>query len=281
MPRISICLPIYNGAAFVEEALASIAAQTFSDYVVLASDNASTDHTADVLRRWADRIPMEIVTQAQTIPMQAHFDSLLDRVHTESYMLLCHDDFLASRNALVRAQAVLDSQAHVSAVYCDLAYVSERGRTIAHRRFGRSGEMNANDTGRQCLSTARNMFGIPLLIRTDALGQNRYDPQFRYVVDVDLSWTLSKTRPCWHIPEVLIANRYSGGNSTWSLLASAEDEFLRLAEKHGVQLSALERVRLKLRTWSVGRQRQLFGLYERMVTRFGRPSASAPDRCSI
>lgn len=281
MPRISICLPVYNGAAFVEEALASIAAQTFSDYVVLASDNASTDQTARILRRWADRIPMEIVTQTQTIPMQAHFDCLLDRVRTESYMLLCHDDFLASPQAFERAQAVLDSQAHVSAVYCDLAYVSEHGKALAHRRFGRAGEMNADDIGRQCLATARNMFGIPLLVRTDALGENRYDPQFRYVVDADLSWTLSKAHPCWHIPEVLIANRYSGGNSTWSLLASAADEFSRLAEKHGVQLSGPERIRLKLTTWSVGRQRQLFGLYERMVTRFGGGHANRPDRCSV
>ena len=69
MARISICLPVYNGAAYVEEALTSIAAQTSKDYVVLASDNASTDQTSEILKRWSKQIPMEIVVQPQTMPM--------------------------------------------------------------------------------------------------------------------------------------------------------------------------------------------------------------------
>jgi len=269
MARVSICLPVYNGVDHVEEALTSIAAQTSKDYVVLASDNASTDQTPEIFRRWAERIPMEIVTQPETIPMQEHFNALLGRVETESYMLLCHDDYFCSPDALAKALDILDAQPQVSAIYCDLAYVSERGRVLARRRFGRSGAIEAEAIGRQCLRKARNMFGIPLLARRDALGQSRYDHQFRYVVDVDLSWTISKHAPAWHIPEVLLANRYRGGNSTWALLADAENEFLRLAGKHGVQLSPVERMKIKLTNWQVAQQKRLFGLYERLVTRFG------------
>lgn len=269
MARISICLPVYNGADHVEEALASIEAQTSDQYVVLASDNASTDRTAEILARWAGRIPMEIVSQPRTIPMQEHFNALLDRVGTESYMLLCHDDYFCSPQAVARALDALDANPGISAVYCDLAYVSERGRTLAQRRFRRSGRIGADAIGRQCLMKARNMFGIPLLVRRDALGDHRYDRQFRYVVDIDLSWTVSKHAPAWHIPEVLLANRYSGGNSTWALLADAEKEFLRLASKHGLTLSPIERLRIKLMNWQVAQQKRLFGLYERVVTRFG------------
>ena len=269
MARVSICLPVYNGADYVEEALASIETQTTKDYVVLASDNASTDRTPEILARWADRIPMELVTQPRTIPMQDHFDALLDRVRTESYMLLCHDDYFCSPQALAKALEILDARPQVSAVYCDLAYVSEKGRILAHRRFGRSGALDADATGRECIRRVRNMFGIPLLIRRDALGANRYDHRFRYVVDVDLSWTISKQQPAWHIPEVLLANRYSGANSTWALLADAENEFLCLAHKHGLQLSPIDRVRIKLTNWQVAQQKRLFGLYERLVTRFG------------
>lgn len=269
MARLSICLPVYNGADYVEKALASIAAQTSTDYVVLASDNASTDRTGEILVRWASRIPMEIVTQPQTRPMQEHFDALLDRVETESYMLLCHDDFFCSPQAIAKALDTLDSRPEISAIYCDLAYVSENGRVLAHRRFARSGPIEADAIGRQCIRKARNMFGIPLAVRRDALGANRYDRQFRYVVDVDLSWTISKQAPAWHIPEVLIANRYSGANSTWALLGDAEREFLCLARKHGVQLSTADRARIKLTNWQVAQQKRLFGLYERLVTRFG------------
>lgn len=269
MARISICLPVYNGAAYVEEALASIAAQTSKDYVVLASDNASTDQTSEILKRWSKQIPMEVVVQPQTMPMPEHFDSLLDRVETESYMLLCHDDYFYSPDAVAKALEVLERQPQISAIYCDLAYVSEKRRVLAHRRFGRSGMMEADTIGRQSLRKTRNMFGIPLLVRRDALGTNRYDHQFRYAADLDLSWFISKHAPAWHIPEVLLANRYSGDNSTWALLAEAQNEFRRLASKHGVQHSPVERARIRLTGWQVAQQKRLFGLYERLVTRFG------------
>ena len=269
MPRISICLPVYNGADYVEDALASIAAQTCTDYVVLASDNASSDETGAILDKWSRRIAMDIVTQDETIPMQTHFDRLLDRVETEAYMLLCHDDYLCAPDALEKALAALDAVPDVSAIYCDLAYVSERGTTLATRRFEREGPMDADMIGEQSLRSARNMFGIPLLVRTSALGSHRYDPQFRYIVDVDLSWTISRNAPAWHIPEVMIANRYSASNSTWAMLKDASTEFMALARKYGVALTPGERRHIGFINWYTGMQKQLFGAYERVRTRLG------------
>jgi glycosyltransferase involved in cell wall biosynthesis len=267
MPRISICLPVFNGADYVEEALASIAAQTCKDYVVLASDNASSDGTGAILKRWSGRIPMDIVTQEKTIPMQAHFDSVLNRIKSDAYMLLCHDDFLYTGDALEKALAVLDNKPSVSAVYCDLAYVSERGVKIATRRFKRAGTMDANTLGKESLRTARNMFGIPLLVRTSALGDLRYDGRFKYIVDVDLSWTISKNSEAWHIPDVMIANRYSANNSTWGMLKNTSQEFLALAGKHGIMLTLADRLNIRFTSWYIGVCKNMFGLYERLRTK--------------
>lgn len=269
MARISICLPVYNGADYVEDALESIAAQTSGDYVVLAGNNASIDRTAEILAKWKERIPLLVFTQPETIPMQAHFNFLLDQVETEGFMLLCHDDYFNVPDALARALQTMDAQPSVSAIYCDLVYVSEKRRVLAHRQFNRSGKLNADELGRQTLLTASNMFGIPLMVRTDALGDNRYEPEFNYAMDVDLSWRVSKCSPVWHIPEALIANRYRRGNMTWSVLADAEKEFLLLAEKQGVDLSTADRLRLKVTQWFITQKKRIFGLYERVVTWFG------------
>jgi glycosyltransferase involved in cell wall biosynthesis len=269
MPRISICLPVFNGANYVEDALASIAAQTCKDYVVLASDNASSDDTGAILRKWSGRIPIDIVTQEKTIPMQAHFDSVLNRIKSDTYMLLCHDDYFQTADALEKALAVLDNQPSVSAVYCDLAYVSERGATIATRRFKRAGTMDADTVGKQSLRTARNMFGIPLLVRTAALGNLRYDGRFKYIVDVDLSWTISKNTEAWHIPEIMIANRYSASNSTWGMLKDTSQEFLALARKHGIMLTPADRMDIRFTSWYIGVCKNMFGVYERLRTRLG------------
>ena len=42
MPRISIGLPVYNGERYLKEAIDSVLAQTFRDFELIISDNAST-----------------------------------------------------------------------------------------------------------------------------------------------------------------------------------------------------------------------------------------------
>jgi len=45
-PRVSIGIPVYNGAAYLEEALRSVRAQTLADVETLVPDNGSTDDSA-------------------------------------------------------------------------------------------------------------------------------------------------------------------------------------------------------------------------------------------
>ena len=264
MARFAVCIPVYNGAAFVARALDSVAQQSFTDVTVIVSDNASTDATPEILAEWSHRLPMRIIRRPRTLPMRDHFNALLDDVDTESYMLLCHDDYLASRDALARAQAALDADADISAVYCDLVYVNEFGRSLARRRFGREGRFRADDVGQQTLKTGRNCFGIPLAVRRDALGSLRYDQRFLYAMDVDLSWSLSRERPAFHIPEILIANRYSGQNSTWSMLNSVHREYIGLATKYDRPPGRLTRLKIGMTCFNVTHQKRVFSFYERL-----------------
>lgn len=52
-PQASIGMPVYNGEPFLEEALDSILAQTFSDFELIISDNASMDQTEKICRKYA------------------------------------------------------------------------------------------------------------------------------------------------------------------------------------------------------------------------------------
>lgn len=57
MPRISILLPVRNGAATLPEALDSIARQGFTDYEVIAVNDASDDATVELLQQYQSRDP--------------------------------------------------------------------------------------------------------------------------------------------------------------------------------------------------------------------------------
>lgn len=55
--RVSVIVPVYNGAATIRECLASIlAAGSRSDFELIVVDNASTDGTAELLREFGDRL---------------------------------------------------------------------------------------------------------------------------------------------------------------------------------------------------------------------------------
>jgi len=56
-PRVSIGLPVYNEERFVEETLSSIVAQTYTDFELIISDNASTDQTKEICRDYAEKDP--------------------------------------------------------------------------------------------------------------------------------------------------------------------------------------------------------------------------------
>ena len=45
-PKVSIGLPVYNGSRYIAEAITSHLSQTFEDFELIVSDNASTDGTA-------------------------------------------------------------------------------------------------------------------------------------------------------------------------------------------------------------------------------------------
>jgi glycosyltransferase involved in cell wall biosynthesis len=52
-PKVSVCVPTYNGASFLSQTLESIAAQTFEDFEVLIVDDGSTDATIAIAESYA------------------------------------------------------------------------------------------------------------------------------------------------------------------------------------------------------------------------------------
>jgi glycosyltransferase involved in cell wall biosynthesis len=111
MARITIGMPVYNGAATIERAIAGLEAQTFGDFVVVASDNASTDSTPEVLAAWAARDHRVTVHhQAENLGTVGNFNYLITVAETDYFMWHACDDQM-SPDYLERLCAVLDGDA--------------------------------------------------------------------------------------------------------------------------------------------------------------------------
>ena len=93
IPRVSIGMPVYNGEPFIREALDSLLAQTFTDFELIISDNASTDGTEAICREYeAKDARIRYVRQAENLGATANFQFVLDEALGIYFMWAAADD---------------------------------------------------------------------------------------------------------------------------------------------------------------------------------------------
>lgn len=95
-PKVSIGMPVYNGEKYIREALDSLIAQTFTDYELIISDNASTDSTEVIIREYAAKdARIRYVRQTKNRGAIANFQFVLDEAFGEYFMWAAADDIRA------------------------------------------------------------------------------------------------------------------------------------------------------------------------------------------
>ncbi len=95
-PQVSIGLPVYNGARYLEAALDALLRQDFTDFELILSDNASTDSTETICRSFAARDPrVRYVRQPRNIGGAGNFGFVLQQATARYFMWASHDDRFA------------------------------------------------------------------------------------------------------------------------------------------------------------------------------------------
>lgn len=97
-PLVSIGVPVFNGQNKIAQALNSILNQTYSNILVLISDNASTDNTRQICERiCSEDERVSYVRQPVNLGPTANFNAVLDLARGDYFMWLGHDDWLSER----------------------------------------------------------------------------------------------------------------------------------------------------------------------------------------
>jgi len=108
--KISIGMPVYNGEPFVRKALDSILAQTFTDFELIISDNASTDSTPNICEEYLKKDHrIHYIRQKKNMGANWNFDFVLQKANTEYFVWAAADNILLP-DFLKRNIDVLESQ---------------------------------------------------------------------------------------------------------------------------------------------------------------------------
>lgn len=116
-PAITIGLPVYNGAKHLDQALAALSTQSFADFVVVISDNASDDETPAIIDAWRGRDPRFVYhRQARNIGAAANFAYVLEQATSPFFMFAAYDDWWSPNYIEALHQAITASPRSAMAV---------------------------------------------------------------------------------------------------------------------------------------------------------------------
>lgn len=134
-PRLTIGLPVYNGENYLAESIESLLGQTYEEFELIISDNASTDGTADIcaaFRRQDSRI--QYFRQERNIGLSPNHNFTLAKARGELFKWASHDD-LYGRDLLKLCVAALDEYPDVVLAHSWTARIDGAGRVVKVEKY--------------------------------------------------------------------------------------------------------------------------------------------------
>jgi len=259
-PKISICIPVYNGELFLPKAVESTLRQSYSDFEVIIVDNASTDGTA----RWAADMAaghskIRLFKNDRNIGLAGNFNRCLDYAQGTYIKFLMADDLLLP-GCLEQMAIGLNTCKSVTLVAIGRLIIDEHGRELAINRYSNTDVLVP---GKQAITEClfgSHYIGEPTAVmfrKSDLTGKFREDlPQ---VLDMDMWFRLLERGDLLYMGEPLCAIRHHAGQMTHANTKSGEsiEDSLKLFEAYShktyinpsLRLVAQHQVHIAYRVW--------------------------------
>lgn len=210
-PRVSIGLAVYNGEPYLAEAISSLLAQTYSDFELIISDNASTDQTETICRQYAAQDSRIRYSRNPTNIGGANNENqtfLLAR--GEYFRWAAHDDVCAPE-LLEKSVVVLDQNPDVVLCYSMITEIDQDGKPIRTVALGKGQSPLPYVRFRELMRHDHNCEPTYGLIRSAILGQTRLQQNYTDS-DRTLLCELSLYGRFAEIPNALFYKRYHPKN---------------------------------------------------------------------
>jgi glycosyltransferase involved in cell wall biosynthesis len=130
-PSVSIGMPVFNGEQFIRQAIDSLRAQTYTDWELLISDNASTDGTGAICADFAAKeARIHYVRQPKNIGSFCNFNYVYRNTHAPLFMWAAADDVWAENWLAQLVELIRDDR--TAFAFGQLQHIDEEGYLIEH-----------------------------------------------------------------------------------------------------------------------------------------------------
>lgn len=215
-PAVTVVIPTYNRPRWLGEAIGSVLAQTYGDFELVVSDNASAPETAEVVARYDDP-RLRYVRREEHTDMNTHFSFWLRNVETP-FLFLLPDDDLMYPELLESAVAMLEREPSAGAVHAQADVIGDDGRLVhaAHDMSGAGADVvePGAEFVRAAMRSAYRVHASTALFRTAAVRDLAYEQADYPATDFGLWLRLAAEWDIAFIGRPLAAYRVHGGSYT-------------------------------------------------------------------
>jgi glycosyltransferase involved in cell wall biosynthesis len=204
---VSVIIPSYNSARYLEEAVASVFSQTYPTLECIVVDDGSTDNTQEVLRQLASRYPcLKAATKTNGGPSSARNLGL--RLCSGDFVSFLDADDVLLPEKIERQCKYLNDHADVDFVYGDYLIVTERLQPVA--RFSAEMPRKLHPLDALCY---RNWFNplVPLLRRSVVERVGEFDEELAAAEDWDYWIRCARVARMSHLPRAVALYRQHRG----------------------------------------------------------------------
>lgn len=270
---VTVVIPTWNRAGLVEQAVASVVAQTYANWELVVVDDGSTDNTAERLNRLSP--PNFHLAQTAHLGHMGRLRNLGAAVGRGAFIAFLDSDDLWRPKKLETQLGAMMQDTSAGWSYTQYTLFGEDGSEIP-LRSGRAPAISANVI-RALLKQETGICPCTLLVRRrlfERLGGFSEDPRLAVRDDVEFALRLARASPVIAIPEPLTLVREHGGRLTKTLSSPHEHsavpyEFF-LAGETDSELRRLARERWRDCLQKAGVQFLRDGAFERAGALFWR-----------
>lgn len=128
MPKISVVMSVFNGEAWLQEAIDSILTQTFRDFEFIIIDDGSTDRSAEIIRSFADK--RIILVRQKNSGLAAALNQGILLAKSELIARMDADD-ISFPERLQTQVSFLDQHHEIVGLGSGAIYIDEQGKDVA------------------------------------------------------------------------------------------------------------------------------------------------------
>lgn len=127
---VTVLMPVYNSADFIEESLKSVFNQTYQNYKVLVVNDGSTDNTLEILKKY----PVEIISYEKNRGISYALNLGIKNIQTDYFVRMDSDDIMHPKRLEIQVQFMEDNPDIFMMGTTCLHYDGENDWTPMYRR---------------------------------------------------------------------------------------------------------------------------------------------------